>query len=96
MAIITIIGSGMMGSAMAFPACKNGNTIRLVGSPLDRAIIEHGQKTHEHLTLTHDVGGVKTCFTMPKNVTFHYYEELDECMKGADLLICGISSFGLD
>ena len=36
MAIITIIGSGMMGSAMAFPACKNGNTIRLVGSPLVR------------------------------------------------------------
>ena len=95
MAIITIIGSGMMGSAMAFPACKNGNTIRLVGSPLDRAIIEHGQKTHEHLTLTHDVNGVKTSFMMPEKVTFHYYEELDECMKGADLLICGISSFGL-
>ena len=81
MAIITIIGSGMMGSAMAFPACKNGNTIRLVGSPLDRAIIEHGQKTHEHLTLTHDVNGVKTSFMRPKNVTFHYYEELDECIQ---------------
>lgn len=95
MAIITIIGAGMMGSAMAFPACRNGNTVRLVGTPLDRAIIAHGQKTQEHLTLTHDVNGVKTSFRMPDQVTFHYYEELADCMKGADLLICGVSSFGL-
>ena len=45
MAIITVIGSGMMGSAMAFPACRNGHTVRLVGSPLDDRIIEHGKKT---------------------------------------------------
>ena len=45
MAIITICGAGMMGSAMAFPATANGNTIRLVGTPLDREIIEYGKKT---------------------------------------------------
>lgn len=96
MAIITIIGAGMMGSAMSFPACRNGNTVRLVGTPLDREIIAHGQKTQEHLTLRHDVNGKKVSFVMPRQVTFHYYEELQECMKGADLLICGVSSFGLD
>ena len=96
MAIITIMGAGMMGSAMSFPACANGNTVRLVGTPLDREIIEHGKKTQEHLTLTHDVNGKKTSFRMPDGVTFHQYEELGECMKGADLLICGVSSFGLD
>jgi len=36
---ITIIGAGMMGSALAFPARENGNTVRLVGTPLDKKII---------------------------------------------------------
>ncbi len=36
MAIITIVGSGMMGSALAFPARENGHTVRLVGTHLDR------------------------------------------------------------
>ena len=40
MAVITILGSGMMGSAMSYPARANGNEVRLVGSPLDGAIIE--------------------------------------------------------
>ena len=55
MAIITVICSGMMGSAITFPAAHNGHIIRLVGSPLDRDIIAHGQKTGEHLTLSLDV-----------------------------------------
>ena len=37
---ITIIGSGMMGSALAFPAFENGNEVRLVGTPLDKEIID--------------------------------------------------------
>lgn len=45
MAIITIIGAGMMGSALAFPARENGNEVRLVGTPLDREIISAGKKT---------------------------------------------------
>lgn len=32
MALITIVGSGMMGSALAFPARENGNEVRLVGT----------------------------------------------------------------
>lgn len=30
----------MMGSALAFPACDNGYEVRLVGTPLDKDIIE--------------------------------------------------------
>ena len=51
MAVITVIGAGMMGSAITFPAADNGNTIRIVGTPLDREIIDHARKTGEHLTL---------------------------------------------
>ena len=38
MEIITIVGAGMMGSAMAIPAHDNGHEVRLVGTPLDREI----------------------------------------------------------
>ena len=30
----------MIGSALAFPARENGNTVRLAGTPLDREIID--------------------------------------------------------
>ena len=39
MAIVTIIGAGMMGSALAFPARENGHEVYLVGTPLDKDII---------------------------------------------------------
>ena len=45
---ITIIGSGMMGSALAFPAFENGNEVRLVGTPLDKEIIEECKRSGKH------------------------------------------------
>ena len=40
MSIVTIVGAGMMGSALAFPARENGHEVRLVGTHLDREIID--------------------------------------------------------
>ena len=48
MATVTIIGAGMMGSALAFPARENGNEVRLVGTHLDRDIIEISKHTGRH------------------------------------------------
>lgn len=48
MSIITIVGSGMMGSALAFPARENGHEVRLVGTHLAREIIESCKKTDRH------------------------------------------------
>ena len=101
MATITVICSGMMGTAITFPAAQNGHTIRLVGSPLDNEIIEHGQKTKEHLNLSkyrknNPTSGVDAPVTTSDNVTFHFFEEMEESIKGADLIICGVSSFGMD
>ena len=48
MATVTIIGAGMMGSALAFPARENGHTVRLVGTHLDREIIEVSAATNRH------------------------------------------------
>lgn len=87
MAIITVIGAGMMGSAITIPACENGHEIRIVGTPLDREIIDHARATGEHLTLKRK---------MPESIQWFYYEEADKAMENADLLIGGVSSFGLD
>ena len=45
---ITIIGAGMMGSALAFPARENGHEVRLVGTHLDREIIDECRKSDKH------------------------------------------------
>ena len=37
---ITIIGAGMMGSALAFPAAENGHEVHIVGTCLDDEIID--------------------------------------------------------
>lgn len=87
MKTITIIGAGMMGSAMAFPARENNNKINIVGTPLDRKIIDHAKQTGEHLTLKRK---------MPEGIIYYQIEDIDKAIKEADLLICGVSSFGLD
>ena len=101
MATITVICSGMMGTAITYPALENGHTVRLVGSPLDNEIIAHGQKTREHLNLSkyrknNDTSGVDAPVLMPGKVSFHYFEEMERCISDADLIICGVSSFGMD
>ncbi len=87
MAIITIVGSGMMGSALAFPARENGNEVRLVGTHLDREIIEACRKTGRHPKFTKD---------FPEGVKYYQIEELSDALCGADLVIGGVSSFGVD
>lgn len=52
MATVTIIGAGMMGSALAFPARENGHEVRLVGTHLDREIIDECRKSDKHPKFT--------------------------------------------
>ena len=87
MAVITIVGSGMMGSALAFPARENGNEVRLVGTHLDREIIDACKKTNRHPKFTRD---------FPDGITFWQIEDLEEALRGAELVIGGVSSFGVD
>lgn len=84
---ITIIGSGMMGSALAFPARENGHDVRLVGTPLDKEIIEACKKTGQH---------PKFDYPFPEGVKYYFYEEWKEAVDGADFVIGGVSSFGVD
>ncbi|MBQ8869578.1 MAG: NAD(P)-binding domain-containing protein [Oscillospiraceae bacterium] len=87
MKTITIIGAGMMGSALAFPARENGNEVRLVGTHLDREIIEACRKTGRHPKFVKD---------FPDGISYYQIEELSEAIEGADFIICGVSSFGVE
>lgn len=84
---VAIIGSGMMGSALAFPTRENGNVVRLVGTPLDREIIDTCRATGRHPKFTRD---------FPDGVEYYQIDELDRALNGVDLIICGVSSFGVD
>ncbi len=84
---ITIIGAGMMGSALAFPARENGNTVRLVGTPLDKEIIDACKSTGKHL---------KFNVPFPEGVEYFQFEQWKEAVKGCDFVIGGVSSFGVD
>ena len=87
MAIVTIIGAGMMGSALAFPARENGHEVRLVGTHLDREIIEASKKTNRHPKFVKDY---------PEGLKFYHIEEVQAAIEGADLIIGGVSSFGVE
>jgi glycerol-3-phosphate dehydrogenase (NAD(P)+) len=87
MAVITIVGAGMMGSALAFPASENGNEVRLVGTHLDRDVIDTCIRTGQH---------PKFDTPFPSKVSYHQIEELEDMLVGTDFVIGGVSSFGVD
>ena len=87
MSVITIIGAGMMGSALAFPARENGHTVRLTGTPLDREIIENCRKFDQH---------PKFDRPFPSGVEYYHFEEVNTALQNSDLIICGVSSFGVE
>ena len=84
---IAIIGSGMMGSALVWPAFENSNEVRLVGTPLDRDIIDECKKSNRH---------PKFDRAFPEGVKFYQFEQWREAAEGADFVIGGVSSFGVD
>lgn len=87
MAIVTIIGAGMMGSALAFPASENGHNVRLVGTHLDREIIDNCIKRNRHPKFNKD---------FPKKVDYFQIEDAEKAISGSDLIIGGVSSFGVE
>ena len=85
--VITIIGSGMMGSALAFPAAENGHEVRLVGSPLDNEIIDACIATNRHPKFDRD---------FPVGVKYYKVCDWEKAVEGCDFVIGGVSSFGVD
>lgn len=86
MAVITIIGIGQMGSALAFVAAENGNRVRMVGTPVDKKVVDTCRKDGRHPKL-------ETPY--PAGLQFYYCEQWQEAVRGSDFVIGAISSYGV-
>ena len=80
MSIITVVGSGMMGSAMSFPARDNGHEVRLV-SIHKREVTEEIRRSGYHLTLKRQLpDGVKAYFL--EELEEHHPSRISPCWEG--------------
>lgn len=87
MSVVTLIGSGQMASALTFPLFENGHEVRLCGSPLDDKVIDRLKEDNYHINLLR---------TLHEGIQYYYCKDVKEAIKGADLIVCGVSSFGVD
>lgn len=87
MSTVAILGAGIMASALTFPVTDNRHQVNLVGTHLDRDIIDSIQRTGIHPEL-----GLK----MPENVTAFQLEEAEAAFANADVAMSGVNSFGVD
>ena len=85
-AIVTIVGAGMMGSALAVPLADRGHDVRLVGSPLDDALVDAFRRDRTHPRM-----GV----ALAESVRFFRATELAEAMVGVEVIALGVSSAGV-
>ncbi len=86
MTTVTIVGAGYMGSALSWPLADNGHQVRLVGTPLDRDIIDACLRDGRHPKLQR---------ALPDGVRPFQVESLREACDDADLIVQGISSPGV-
>jgi glycerol-3-phosphate dehydrogenase (NAD(P)+) len=87
MANVVILGAGLMGSAFSTPLADNGHAVRLVGTHLDDEIIEELHESGVHPRLR-----VK----LPETVIPYTYDRLGEAVAGADLVVVGVNSLGVE
>jgi glycerol-3-phosphate dehydrogenase (NAD(P)+) len=87
MTTVTIVGAGMMGTALCWPLRDNGMDVRLVGTHLDEEIIRSINKKGVHPTLKRKI---------PDGIKAVYYEDLSQALQGTDIVVNGVSSFGTD
>jgi glycerol-3-phosphate dehydrogenase (NAD(P)+) len=83
---LTVIGSGMMGSALCVPLADRGHDVRLVGTPLDVEIVRSLQSTGRHPRLD---------LALPPSVRCAPVEALGDAAADADAFILGVSSAGV-
>ncbi len=83
---VAILGSGVMGSALAVPLADNGHDVRLVGTHLDREIIDSIKASRVHPGLDAE---------LPASVAPHQLEEAADAFAGAEVVLSGVNSFGV-
>ncbi len=87
MANIVILGAGVMGSAFSIPLADRGHQVRLVGTHLDTDIIEEIHQSHVHPKLK---------VRLPDSVLPYTWLDLKHALAGADLVVLGVNSLGVN
>src|SRR5512139_1858837 len=84
---IVILGAGLMGTALSVPLADNGHAVRLVGTHLDGDIVEeiHESRVHPKLRIR-----------VADSVEPYTYDRLAEALRGADLVVLGVNSRGVN
>ena len=83
---VTIIGAGVMGTALVVPLARNGHEIRLVGTHLDREIIDGIKARRIHPGLDTE---------LPTSVAAFQLEEASRAFVDAEVVLSGVNSFGV-
>ncbi len=86
MANVAIVGAGLMGTATAFPLSDNGHSVRLVGTHLDGEVIRSCKEKRYHPPLKRE---------LPASVRPYYAEEIAEALRGVDIIVSGVNSYGV-
>ncbi len=86
MAKVAILGAGIMASALTFPLAENGHDVHLVGTHLDREIIDSIQRTGRHPKLD---------LILPEGVVAYQLEQAAQAFEKADVAMSGVNSFGV-
>jgi len=87
MSRIAVLGAGVMASALTNPARDNGHEVHLIGTHLDDHIIDSIRASGIHPVL-----GVK----LDPGVVAHRFADIDEGFAGADVVMVGVNSFGIE
>lgn len=87
MATFTVLGAGMMGSALCVPMVDRGHEVRLVGTHLDAEIVASLRARGVH---------PKLALELPSAIRPYSLEELDAALTGADAVALGVSSAGIE
>jgi glycerol-3-phosphate dehydrogenase (NAD(P)+) len=75
-----------MGTATAWPLTDNGHTVRLVGTHLDRDIIQSCIERRHHPKLKR---------RLPDGVQPYFVEDIAQALDGADVIVSGVNSLGV-
>jgi glycerol-3-phosphate dehydrogenase (NAD(P)+) len=86
MSKVVILGAGVMGSALTVPLADNGHDVHLVGTHLDRDIIDAVRATGEHPGLGR---------ALPAAVRAVQVEEAGTAFDGAEIVLSGVNSAGV-
>jgi glycerol-3-phosphate dehydrogenase (NAD(P)+) len=83
---VAILGTGVTCAALSVPLADNGHDVRLVGTHLDRGIIDSIKTSSVHPALNEE---------LPASVRAYQLEEAPEAFAGAEIVLSGVNSFGV-